>query len=96
MDADLQKAIAAIPEDVWAPLPYRSSAATLGTDKQAEPICGADVAEARDVTFGKNRRRVRIIVRQMGPTAGGQITLFTDVSYHPCDRPGWHNSGSGG
>ncbi len=70
MDADLQKAIAAVPEDVWAPIPYRSSTATLGTDKQAEPVCGADVAEVRDVVFGKNGRRVRIIVRRMWPTAG--------------------------
>ncbi len=41
------------------------------------------MAEVPDVAFGKNGRRVPIIVRPMWPTLGGQITRFTDVSCHP-------------
>ena len=53
MNPDLQKAIAAIPEEAWTPIPYWSSTGTFGTDEQVQAIFGADVAEVPYVAFGK-------------------------------------------
>jgi Transposase DDE domain group 1 len=72
----LHKAIAAIPADAWAPIPYF--------------LDGADVAETSYRSFGKKAPLVRLIVRRVKPTPGSQLALFVDYSYHAfiTDRDG--------
>lgn len=72
----LHKAIAAIPETAWTPIPYF--------------LDGADVAETTYTPFGKNGTPVRLIVRRVRPTPGSQLALFVDFSYHAfiTDRAG--------
>jgi hypothetical protein len=82
MDKAIQRAIAAIAEEAWVPIPYWSSSGTFGEDEQGQPISGADVAEVPYVAFGKKGMRVRLIVRRVRPTPGSQLALFTEFSYH--------------
>jgi hypothetical protein len=72
----LHKAIAAIPDDAWVPIPYF--------------LDGADVAETTYRPFGKKAPLVRLIVRRVKPTPGSQLALFVDYSYHAfiTDRDG--------
>ena len=64
----LHKAIAAIPDDAWVPIPYF--------------LDGADVAETTYRPFGKKAPLVRLIVRRVKPTPGSQLALFVDYSHH--------------
>jgi hypothetical protein len=64
----LHKAIAAIPDEAWVPIPYF--------------LDGADVAETTYRPFGKKAPLVRLIVRRVKPTPGSQLALFVDYSYH--------------
>jgi hypothetical protein len=64
----LHKAIAAIPDDAWVPIPYF--------------LDGADVAETTYRPFGRKAPLVRLIVRRVKPTPGSQLALFVDYSYH--------------
>jgi hypothetical protein len=68
MNPSLQKVIAAIPEEVWAPIPYWSSTGTFGLDQDSQPISGADVAAVPYTAFGKKGMKVRLIVRRVRPT----------------------------
>ena len=72
----LHKAIAAIPDDAWVPIPYF--------------LDGADVAETTYRPFGKKAPLVRLIVRRVKPTPGSQLALFVDYSHHAfiTDRDG--------
>ena len=72
----LHKAIAAIPDDAWTPIPYF--------------LDGADVAETTYRAFGKDQPELRLIVRRVRPTPGTQLALFVEFSYHAfiTDRPG--------
>jgi hypothetical protein len=72
----LHKAIAAIADDAWTPIPYF--------------LDGADVAETSYRPFGKKAPLVRLIVRRVKPTPGSQLALFVDYSYHAfiTDRDG--------
>lgn len=95
MDKAIHKAIEAIDEDAWKPIPYWSSAGTFGVDEQGEPVSGADVAETGYVAFGKGAKRnggvaCRLIVRRVRPTPGSQLALFTTYAYHAfiTDRDG--------
>src|SRR5512135_3204851 len=45
MNPSVRRAIAAIPEQAWTPIPYWSSEGTFGHDKDGTPISGADVAD---------------------------------------------------
>lgn len=77
MTKALHKAIAAIPEDAWTPIPYF--------------LEGAAVAETTYTPFTKRGTRpVRLIVRRVRPTPGSQLALFTEFSYHAfiTDREG--------
>ncbi len=73
----VRKAIEAIPETAWTPIPYWLEG-------------GADVAETRYRPFGKTGPLVRLIVRRVRPTPGSQLALFTNYDYHPfiTDRQG--------
>jgi Transposase DDE domain group 1 len=73
----VHKAIAAIPEGSWAPIPY-----WLGD--------GADVAETTYRPFSNKHPEVRLIVRRVKPTPGSQLALFATYDYHAfvTDRPG--------
>jgi hypothetical protein len=64
----IHKAIAAIPDDAWVPIPYF--------------LDGADVAETTWRPFGKRQPEVRLIVRRVRPTPGTQLALFVEFSYH--------------
>lgn len=64
----IRKAIDAIAEDDWTPIPYF--------------LDGADVAETTYRPFGKKAPVVRLIVRRVKPTPGSQLSLFTTYSYH--------------
>jgi hypothetical protein len=72
----LHKAIAAIDDKAWTPIPYF--------------LDGADVAETTYRPFGKKAPLVRLIVRRVRPTPGSQLALFVDYSYHAfiTDRDG--------
>ena len=72
----LHKAIAAIDDKAWTPIPYF--------------LDGADVAETTYRPFGKKAPLVRLIVRRVKPTPGSQLALFVDYSYHAfiTDRDG--------
>ena len=90
LDKAVQRAIAAIPEEAWVPIPYWSSSGTFGEDEQGQPISGADVAEVPYIAFGKKGMRLRLIVRRVRPTPGSQLALFTEFGYHALvtDREG--------
>jgi hypothetical protein len=66
----IHKAIAAIPEKAWTPIPY-----WIGD--------GADVAETTYRPFSKKHPEVRLIVRRVKPTPGSQLALFATYDYHP-------------
>jgi len=72
----VQKAISAIPEDAWVPIPYFME--------------GAAVAEVAYRAFGARQPEVRLIVRRVPPTPGSQLALLVDYAYHPfiTDREG--------
>ena len=72
----LHKAIAAIDDKAWTPIPYF--------------LDGADVAETTYRPFGKKAPLVRLIVRRVKPTPGSQLALFVDHSHHAfiTDRDG--------
>lgn len=73
----IHKAIAAIPEDAWVPIPYFLDG-------------GADVAETTYRPFGKRAPTLRLIVRRTKPTPGSQLALLVDHDYHALvtDREG--------
>jgi hypothetical protein len=64
----VNKAIAAIDESAWTPIPYF--------------LDGADVAETTYRPFGADGRETRLIVRRVRPTPGSQLALFVEFSYH--------------
>jgi hypothetical protein len=75
----LRRAIEAIAEDAWVPIPYWHEG-------------GADVAETTHTPFAGQADAVpvRLIVRRVRPIPGSQLALFTDYAYHPfiTDREG--------
>jgi hypothetical protein len=75
----IRRAIEAIPEAAWTPIPYWIDG-------------GADVAETAYTPFAsqKDARRVRLIVRRVRPTPGSQLALFAVYDYHAfiTDRDG--------
>jgi Transposase DDE domain group 1 len=77
MSKAVHKAIAAIPEQSWTPIPYWLDD-------------GADVAETTYRPFSKRHPEVRLIVRRVKPTPGSQLALFATYDYHAfiSDRPG--------
>jgi hypothetical protein len=72
----MRKAIEAVAEDQWVPIPYWVER-------------GADVAELGYKPFGQDEE-VRLIVRRVKPTPGTQLALFAKYEYHPfiTDRAG--------
>ena len=64
----IRKAIAAIPDDAWVPIPYF--------------LDGADVAETSYRPFGKKAPLVRLVVRRVKPTPGSQLALLVDYAFH--------------
>lgn len=70
MNTAIRKAIDAIDEAAWEPIPYWIDD-------------GADVAETTYRPFGKKAPVVRLVVRRVRPTPGSQLALFADWSYHP-------------
>jgi hypothetical protein len=64
----VNKAIAAIDESTWVPIPYF--------------LDGAAVAETTYRPFGKKGKLCRLIVRRVRPTPGSQLALFAEFSYH--------------
>ena len=68
MNKAIHKAIAAIDDKAWTPIPYF--------------LDGADVAETVYRPFGKKAPVLRLIVRRVKPTPGSQLALFVDYSYH--------------
>jgi hypothetical protein len=72
----VHKAIAAIEESAWTPIPYF--------------LDGADVAETTYRPFGRKGRECRLIVRRVRPTPGTQLALFVEFAYHAfiTDREG--------
>lgn len=76
LNTALHKAIAAIDEEAWTPIPYFFD--------------GADVAETIYRPFGKKAPLVRLIVRRVRPTPGSQLALFVEFSHHAfiTDRDG--------
>jgi hypothetical protein len=72
----IHKAIVAIPDKAWTPIPYF--------------LDGADVAETTWRPFGRRQPEVRLIVRRVRPTPGTQLALFVEFSYHAfiTDREG--------
>ena len=76
LNKGIHKAIAAIDETAWTPIPYF--------------LDGADVAETVYRPFGRKQPNVRLIVRLVQPTPGTQLALFHTYTYHACitDRPG--------
>ena len=75
----IQRAIAAIPDDAWRPIPYWLDG-------------GADVAETTYTAFTgtKHKTKCRLIVRRVRPTPGSQLALDVVFSYHAIitDRTG--------
>jgi hypothetical protein len=89
----IARAIAQIPEQAWAPIPYWSTdTEAFGVDEHGQPVSGADVAEIPYTCFAgsKDATQVRLIVRRVRPTPGTQLELITAFSYHAfvTDRPG--------
>ena len=81
-DRRVRRAIEAIPEQAWTPIPY-----WLSTPE----VSGADVAEVPyRCRAGRHAITVRLIVRRVRPTAGSQLALFTTWDYHAfvTDRDG--------
>jgi len=76
MNTAIRKAIAAIDDTAWTPIPYF--------------LDGADVAETVYRPFGNKAPLVRLIVRRVKPTPGSQLALFVEYSYHAfiTDRDG--------
>jgi hypothetical protein len=77
LDKAVRRAIQAIPEDAWMPIPYWLDG-------------GADVAEVSYRPFGRKGRVLRLIIRRVKPTPGSQLALFTNYDYHAfvTDRDG--------
>jgi hypothetical protein len=75
----IQRAIAAIPDDAWTPIPYWLDG-------------GADVAETVYTAFAGTRHETtaRLIVRRVRPTPGSQLAMDVVFSYHAVltDRTG--------
>jgi hypothetical protein len=74
----IQRAIDAIPDDAWTPIPYWLDG-------------GADVAETTYTAFsGRHKTTARLIVRRVRPTPGSQLALDVVFSYHAVltDRTG--------
>jgi hypothetical protein len=75
----IRRAIEAIPEAAWRPIPYWLEG-------------GADVAETSYTPFAehKDATPVRLIVRRVRPTPGSQLALLTLYDYHAfiTDRDG--------
>jgi hypothetical protein len=78
-NAAIRRAIAAIPDDAWTPIPYWIDD-------------GADVAETTYTAFAGSRHATtaRLIVRRVRPTPGSQLALDVVFSYHAVvtDRDG--------
>jgi hypothetical protein len=72
----VNKAIAAIDESAWVPIPYF--------------LDGADVAETTYQPFGAKGRPCRLIIRRVRPTPGSQLAMFVEFTYHAfiTDRDG--------
>ena len=92
MNPSVRRAIAAIPEQAWTPIPYWSSEGTFGHDEDGTPVSGADVAETAYTAFAGTRDAidVRLVVRRVRPTPGSQLALDVAFSYHAfiTDRDG--------
>jgi hypothetical protein len=92
MNPSVRRAIAAIPEQAWTPIPYWSSDGTFGLDEDGKPVSGADVAETSYTAFAGTRDAidVRLVVRRVRPTPGSQLALDVAFSYHAfiTDRDG--------
>ena len=92
MNPSVRRAIAAIPEQAWTPIPYWSSEGTFGHDEDGTPVSGADVAETAYTAFAGTRDaiEVRLVVRRVRPTPGSQLALDVAFSYHAfiTDRDG--------
>jgi hypothetical protein len=75
MYPSLRRAIEAVPEDAWRPIPYWLEGS-------------ADVAETTYRPVGWPE--VRLIVRRVKPSPGSQLALFAKYEYHPfvTDRDG--------
>jgi hypothetical protein len=74
----IQRAIDAIPDEAWKPIPYWLDG-------------GADVAETTYTAFsGKHKTTCRLIVRRVRPTPGSQLALDVVFSFHAIltDRTG--------
>lgn len=78
-NAAIRKAIAAIPDDAWRPIPYWLDG-------------GADVAETTYTAFAGTRHEItcRLLVRRVRPTPGSQLALDVVFDYHAIltDRDG--------
>jgi hypothetical protein len=75
-DKKVARAIAAIPEEDWQPIPYWSSTAE---------VSAADVAETSYTCFTGSKSQevtVLLVVRRTAPTPGSQLALLTDWAYH--------------
>ena len=66
----VHKAIEAIKDEDWAPIPYWCEG-------------GADVAETTYRPFSKDGPEYRLIVRRVKPTPGSQLALFATYDNHP-------------
>jgi hypothetical protein len=78
-NASIRRAIDAIPEQAWAPIPYWIDG-------------GADVAETTYTAFAGTKHEVtcRLLVRRVRPTPGSQLAMDVVFDYHAIltDRPG--------
>jgi hypothetical protein len=76
---NVRRLIEAIPDEVWAPIPYWLDG-------------GADVAETTYTPFAQEKDAVpvRLIVRRVRPTPGSQLAAFVLYDYHAfiTDRDG--------
>ena len=92
MNPSVRRAIAAIPEQAWTPIPYWSSDGTFGHADDGTPISGADVAETGYTAFADTPDAVdvRLVVRRVRPTPGSQLALDVAFSHHAfiSDRDG--------
>ena len=70
MNTAIRKAIDAIDDQAWEPIPYWIDD-------------GADVADTTYRPFGSKAPLVRLVVRRVRPTPGSQLSMFVDWSYHP-------------
>ncbi len=82
LDKAVKRAIAAIPDKAWAPIPYWSSSGTFGEDEQGQSISGVDVAGVPYAALGKKGIRLGLLVRRVRPTPGSRLALFTEFSHH--------------